>query len=45
MPKPTVKLGCSAVLSRDPDEAVHGRHISQAVRLAVEQANARGDLP
>ncbi|MFN8475328.1 MAG: branched-chain amino acid ABC transporter substrate-binding protein [Anaerolineae bacterium] len=45
MPKPTVKLGCSAVLSRDPDEAVHGGHIAQAVRLAVEQANARGDLP
>ncbi|MFN8497934.1 MAG: branched-chain amino acid ABC transporter substrate-binding protein [Anaerolineae bacterium] len=33
------------MLSRDPDESVHGRHIAQAVRLAVEQANARGDLP
>lgn len=27
------------------DEAEHGRHIQQAVNLAVEQANARGDLP
>lgn len=45
MPKPKFELGCSAVLSRDPDEAVHGRHIAQAAGLAVDQANARGDLP
>lgn len=45
MMKPVVKIGCSAVLSREEDEAIHGRHISQAVALAVEQANQRGNLP
>lgn len=45
MTKPIVKIGCSAVLSREEDEAVHGHHISQAVALAVEQANERGNLP
>ena len=45
MQKPIVKIGCSAVLSEEQDEQIHGRHISQAVALAVEQANSRGDLP
>lgn len=45
MMKPVVKIGCSAVLSEETDEAIHGQHISQAVALAVEQANSRGDLP
>ena len=45
MTKPVVKIGCSAVLSREEDEAIHGHHISQAVALAVEQANQSGDLP
>ena len=45
MMKPVVKIGCSAVLSEEADEAIHGLHISQAVALAVEQANNRGDLP
>jgi len=45
MTKPIVKIGCSAVLSREEDEAIHGRHISQAVALAIEQANERGNLP
>ena len=40
--KPVVKIGCSAVLSEEADEAIHGQHISQAVALAVEQANSRG---
>lgn len=43
--KPVVKIGCSAVLSAEPDEAIHGRHIAQAVALAVEQANAQNSLP
>lgn len=42
---PIAKIGCSAVLSNDDDEAVHGRHILQAVSLAVEQANAQRTLP
>ena len=45
MTNPTIKIGCSAVLSEEKDEAIHGRHISQAVALAIEQANDRGDLP
>lgn len=45
MTKPVVKIGCSAVLSEEEDEAIHGRHISQAVALAVEQANEYGNLP
>jgi hypothetical protein len=45
MMKPVVKIGCSAVLSEEADEEIHGLHISQAVALAVEQANSRGDLP
>lgn len=45
MLKPTVKIGCSAVLSTEEDEKIHGRHIAQAVALAVEQANERSDLP
>lgn len=40
--RPTVKIGCSIVLSNDADEAVHGRHLVQAMQLAVDQANARG---
>lgn len=43
--KPIVKIGCSAVLSEEDDEAIHGRHLSQAVALAIEQANKRDDLP
>ena len=43
--KPLVRIGCSVVLSEDEDEAVHGYHISQAVALAVEQANKTDDLP
>lgn len=43
--KPLIKIGCSAVLSEEDDEAIHGHHISQAVALAIEQANSRGDLP
>jgi branched-chain amino acid transport system substrate-binding protein len=43
--KPIIKIGCSAVLSEEDDEAIHGRHISQAVALAIEQANSRDDLP
>lgn len=38
-----VRLGCSASLSGE--EAVHGRHMVAAVRLAVEQARGRADLP
>lgn len=45
MPKPVVKIACSAVLSAEPDEQIHGRHIAQAVALAIEQANSRADLP
>lgn len=45
MVKPVVKIACSAVLSEEVDEQIHGRHIAQAVALAVEQANSRGDLP
>lgn len=45
MLKPVVKIGCSAVLSQEDDEAIHGKHIAQAVALAVEQANSRGGLP
>jgi branched-chain amino acid transport system substrate-binding protein len=45
MLKPIIKIGCSAVLSEEEDEKLHGRHIAQAVALAVEQANGRGDLP
>lgn len=45
MLKPVVKIGCSAVLSEEADEQIHGRHIAQAVALAIEQANRRGDLP
>ncbi|MFN8455145.1 MAG: branched-chain amino acid ABC transporter substrate-binding protein [Anaerolineae bacterium] len=45
MLKPIIKIGCSAVLSEEEDEKVHGRHIAQAVALAVEQANERADLP
>jgi branched-chain amino acid transport system substrate-binding protein len=45
MLKPIVKIGCSAVLSEEADEQIHGRHISQAVTLAAEQANSRDDLP
>lgn len=45
MLKPTVKIGCSAVLSTEEDEKIHGRHIAQAVALAVEQANGQADLP
>jgi branched-chain amino acid transport system substrate-binding protein len=45
MQKPVIKIGCSTVLSEEQDEQIHGRHIAQAVRLAVEQANERGDLP
>ncbi len=45
MPKPIVRIGCSTVLSEEEDEKVHGRHIGQAVALAVEQANQRADLP
>ena len=45
MSKPVVKIGCSAVLSEEADEQIHGRHIAQAVTLAAEQANSRGDLP
>jgi branched-chain amino acid transport system substrate-binding protein len=43
--KPIVKIGCSTVLSEEADEQIHGQHISQAVALAVEQANSRGDFP
>lgn len=43
--KPTIKIGCSAVLSQEDDEAIHGRHIAQAVALAVEQANDQNNLP
>jgi branched-chain amino acid transport system substrate-binding protein len=43
--KPVIKIGCSAVLSEEEDEAVHGRHIAQAVGLAVEQANQRAEFP
>jgi branched-chain amino acid transport system substrate-binding protein len=43
--KPLIKIGCSAVLSEEEDESIHGRHISQAVALAIEQANNRNDLP
>jgi ABC-type branched-subunit amino acid transport system substrate-binding protein len=32
-------------LSEEADEQIHGRHIFQAVTLAVEQANSRDDLP
>jgi branched-chain amino acid transport system substrate-binding protein len=45
MLKSIVKIGCSAVLSEEADEQIHGRHIAQAVALAIEQANRRGDLP
>lgn len=45
MLKPIVKIGCSAVLSEEADEQIHGRHIAQAVTLAAEQANSQGDLP
>lgn len=45
MSKPIVKIGCSAVLSEEADEQIHGRHIAQAVTLAAEQANSRDDLP
>ena len=43
--KPLVRIGCSVVLSEEVDEAVHGHHISQAVALAIEQANKTDDLP
>ena len=43
--KPVIKIGCSAVLSEEDDEAVHGRHIAQAVGLAVEQTNQRAEFP
>jgi branched-chain amino acid transport system substrate-binding protein len=43
--KRVVKIGCSAVLSAEPDEAIHGRHMAQAVALAIEQTNQRGNLP
>jgi branched-chain amino acid transport system substrate-binding protein len=45
MPKPVIKIACSAVLSEEPDEQIHGQHIAQAVALAVEQANSRAELP
>ncbi|MBI1876851.1 MAG: branched-chain amino acid ABC transporter substrate-binding protein, partial [Chloroflexi bacterium] len=45
MPKSVVKIGCSAVLSEEADEQIHGQHIAQAVVLAVEQANSQGNLP
>lgn len=38
-----VRLGCSASLSGE--EATHGQHMAAAVRLAVSQAQERGDLP
>ena len=41
--KDVVRLGCSASLSGE--EAPHGRHMAEAVELAVRQARKRGNLP